>query len=379
MSKKNSGSAAANGRKVEKNAGAKAAGTVKAGAVKAETPKAAKAEAVEKVIKDRAAKIGIDPAKVTVATVPPVKCSPAAAKASNDAIKAAAAKIGAGKAEPPKPEAAEPPEVDMLAEWRKLADPLAAYMNASQKKRKAARAAAEKAVAAARLSMLAGAIAQCVWAKERNGGKNPKSDTLLEVLAPEAAKRGLVYGTPDKVPPEIGAYVEAHEAARQFGRVVGIGPKNVRIQPDSGEEQTIPRQFVKAVVKAAQKPAEAAAKPDKPTAQPEAAKPAEKPEARNPFDYSADIAEWSKIAKTNPHEARADIATWASLLPVPDDSNLVFVTCLDTFASVAYLLEKAGRRIVALEKMSDDAARTFKAELAKVVDAKAAAELAACL
>lgn len=355
MQTKKNGSAAANGRKEEKkNAGAKAAGTGKA-----ETPEAAKAPAVQ------------PPA--------PVKCSPAAAKASNDAIKAAAAKIGAGKAEPPKPEAAEPPEVDMLAEWRKLADPLAAYMNASQKKRKAARAAAEKAVAAARLSMLAGAIAQCVCAKERDGGKNPKSDTLLEVLAPEAAKRGLVYGTPDKVPPEIGAYVEAHEAARQFGRVVGIGPKNVRIQPDSGEEQTIPRQFVKAVVKAAQKPAEAAAKPDKPTAQPEAAKPAEKPEAVNPSDYSADIAEWRKIAKQNPHEARAQIATWAALLPVADDSNLVFVTCLDTFASVAYLLEKAGRRIVSLEKMSDDAARTFKAELAKVVDAKSAAELSACL
>ena len=376
MQTKKNGSTAASGRKVEKNAGAKAAGTVKAGAVKAETPKAAKAETVEKVVKDRAAKIGIDPAKVTVATVPPVKCSPAAAKASNDAIKAAAAKIGAGKAESRK-----------VDPWRALAAALEAYRAAKPKEHKAKFAAATQAAASASLNDLCAALVQCVTVKVRDGGEHSAADSFLEVLAPEAAKRGLVFGTPDKVTPEAGAHVAIKgEKSAYCGRVFGIGPKNVRIVTGAGEGLTFSRETITAVAKIApkaekpaQKPAEAAAKPDKPTAQPEAAKPAEKPEAVNPFDYSADIAEWRKIAKQNPHEARAQVATWAALLPVADDSNLVFVTCLDTFASVAYLLEKAGRRIVSLEKMSDDAARTFKAELAKVVDAKAAAELAACL
>ena len=139
---------------------------------------------------------------------------------------------------------------------------------------------------------------------------------------------------------------------------------------------------------AAQKPAQKPAKPEKPSAQPEAAKPAQAAQAaqkpaqaaRDPFDFSADLPEWRKIAKTDIHEARAQVATWAALLPVSDDSNVVFTACLDTFASVAYLLEKAGRRIVALEKMSDDAAKTFKGELSKVVtDAKALAALVACL
>lgn len=136
---------------------------------------------------------------------------------------------------------------------------------------------------------------------------------------------------------------------------------------------------------AAQKPAEKPAKPEKPSAQPEAAKPAQaeqKPAqaVRDPFDFSADLPEWRKLAKKNPHEARAEVATWAALLPVSDDSNVTFCACLDTFASVAYLLEKAGRRIVSLEKMSDDAAKVFKAELEKVItDAKALAGLVACL
>ncbi len=79
MSKKTSGSAPANVRKVEKkNAGTvkAGAGTGKAGAVKAETPKAAKAAPVQPV---------------------KVKCSPAQAKADNAAIQAEAAKIEAMK------------------------------------------------------------------------------------------------------------------------------------------------------------------------------------------------------------------------------------------------------------------------------------------
>ena len=456
MSKKTSGSAPANVRKVEKkNAGTvkAGAGTGKAGAVKAETPKAAKAAPVQPV---------------------KVKCSPAQAKADNAAIKAEAAKIEAMKKVVMAFVSVDVTQKTLQAPYHDKAGRVVVAtdgrallatrygFNPSAKDRDypAWRQVVpnyEKSVKGITTFAFnpGNLLAVCREAKRLAGAVSCES-VYLRFLLIDGAVFGMSLENAKRLAEAMiaGNLSEAKACGPDRAMIAGDENTTVVVMPIRGyadqpgrgsnalsfdamtgrcisapvntltdyikarakeladdrdslskkelaelaklEKQIAAENEIDALLagnempagkpaqtktpaEAAQKPAEKPAKPGKPSAQPEAAKPAETPEAVNPYDYSADLATWRKLAKTNPHEARADVATWASLLPVADDSNVVFVACLDTFASVAYLLEKAGRRIVSLEKMSDDAARTFKAELAKVLDAKACADLAACL
>ncbi len=457
MSKKTSGSVAANGRTEKKNAGTvkAGAGAVRAGAVKAKKPEAAKAPAAKTEPKP-------EPCKV--------KCSPAQAKADNDAIRAEAAKIEAMKKvimdfvsvdvtrktlQAPFHDKAgkvvvatdgsallatrygfNPSAKDRdFPAWRQVVpnyekekgittlafnpgNLLAICRNA---KRLAGAVACEhvyirlplaggKSAYGMRLenakrlaeAMIAGGLSEV----KTRGGDYPMiagDDNTTVVVMPirgyedkpgRTAQNGLAFDgltglciyAPEN---SLTDYIKARAKELAENRD-GLSKKELselaKLEKQIEAENEIDALLVAkpgTPAQAAQKPAEKPAKPEKPSAQPEAAKPAQaeqKPAQRDPFDFSADLPEWRKLAKKNQHEARAEIATWAALLPVSDDSNVTFCACLDTFASVAYLLEKAGRRIVSLEKMSDDATKVFKAELEKVItDAKALAGLVACL
>ena len=262
------------------------------------------------------------------------------------------------------------------AELRQLGAALEAYHAATTKsERKAKFDAAAKLAASAHAETIADAVVQCLCVTIRDNGHHPAAADYMQILAPEAGKRGLIYGTPDKIQPAVGAYVATRTNGYGRGRVLSIGSKNIRVVGDNGASLTAPKTDIIAVVKLAPA-APAAPAADKPAAD----KPADEPAtlAAAVAEIADDIAGWRELVKTNADEARAQVATWAALLPVSDEANAAIVATLDTLASVAHLCKLAGKPIPAIAKYGNAAAAALRDELAKI-DKKAVTPVVACL